>query len=100
MEERVIEIEKHLDVLKDSFLKLSGLIGRSLEIIQKSNTSVEERLENIESKLDTLKGNSDHTIVSLESGLNEIKAEIQKINDVTSYESIFVNSRRINENPN
>jgi len=92
MEERLGKLEQHLDLLKDSFLKLSGLLEKTLVIIQDNSERVEKRLETIENQLNDLKGNSDHTIVSLETGFNEIKAEIKKINEVTSYESILNNT--------
>lgn len=81
--------------------ELEQKIDNLTEIITQGFEVANDKIEAIESKIDTLKGGSEKTIGNIEhevkKGFAEVITELKKINSVTRYEDIHENSRKIGE---
>ncbi len=92
MEERIKQLENKVDTLTKGIQALTSILELALNKIDVNHLSFDKRFESINSKLTELKGDSVHTIVTLEHGFNDLKSEISKINEVTGYSDMLANA--------
>lgn len=92
LEPRVEALENRLASLEE---KINSLLNHTQEVnasIANGFEKVEKNFEKVNEKIDALRGNSTSTIENVEIKLDDLKTEISKINEVTSYEEMFKNS--------
>jgi len=91
------KIEKQLGDVNLRVDELQRNTASSFEKMEKSIWKVTDKVDhgllNVEDRIDALRGNSITSLESIEIKLDDLKIEISKINDVTSYEGIFENSK-------
>jgi len=113
MENHIGMIDKKVDGLTDHVKELASVLGKVLnkieerfeaidkrfeamdkrfDVIEKRLDGMDERFEAMDKKIDDLRGDSKHTIATLEQGFYEVKVEIKKIAMVTGYEGMYENT--------
>ena len=63
--------------------KKFSIIDGNFSIIQRNFSIIEDNFNTVNGKIDSLRGNSSVTMEIVENKLDDLKAEIIKINDVT-----------------
>lgn len=91
MEKEILELKGKIESLEKTLGFLSNTLTLAVKTIVSTQKLVEERFNNVDAQLSLLKGDSVHTIVSLESGLNNVLDELKKINDATGYSAMYEN---------
>ncbi len=98
MEKRVEDLEKNLSAvvshIKDVHSAISGGLGKvdtNFEKITAHLNKIEAELLIVNSKIDSLSGNTEKGFGDVNVSLEDLKMEISKINDVTSYDHIYEN---------
>ncbi len=84
LQEQIISIENSIILVIESIKEIKSLMDYRF-------TLVDERLKEIDSKIDSIKGGSNYTLKSIEIKLEDLSNEVSKINEVTRYQSMFNN---------
>ncbi|CAM3923106.1 hypothetical protein SAMN06265348_111126 [Pedobacter westerhofensis] len=109
LKQRVTELEKSMSLLvhhmqdinhsiATGFEKLEknfSIIDGNFSIIQRNFSIIEDKFNTVNGKIDSLRGNSTVTMEIVENKLDDLKAEIIKINDVTGYSEMTANNSNL-----
>lgn len=105
LENRVQELETTISSLLKHMDKNFGIVNDKIDALR-GNSSIANGFEKVDKnfgivndKIDALRGNSTASIETVENKLTDLKVEIAKINEVTSYEGIFNNAFKIAKLP-
>lgn len=85
MDQNLEQLNQKIEALEKSLSQVVKVLDRTVTTIVENQKKIDQRFDNVDSQLSNLKGDSVHTIVTLESSLNDILVEIRKINAVTGY---------------
>lgn len=99
MEARLDKLEKKLDTLIDSVQSAFEKIDQNFKSFNNRFDTINHKLNTLNEKVDLIQGNSTSTIEVLETGFNDIKAEIDKLSIFTRYEheSLFMTGLKKDE---
>jgi hypothetical protein len=95
MEKKIEELEKNVAYLAKYVKESSNHITNALEKITNHVGNIEAELKIANAKIDKLDGNTDEGFGKVNTKLEDIRAEISKINDVTGYDGIFQNLKAV-----
>lgn len=98
MDKRIEELEKaiaaivsHQKQVHSSISDGFNKVGSNFEKITTHLHKIDNELTIINKKIDLLSGNAEKGFGEVNVSLEDLKAEISKINDVTSYDHIYQN---------
>jgi peptidoglycan hydrolase CwlO-like protein len=93
VEEKVAKLEKTLSSFVEYTKGVNNTIISVLENMNGQLNNVEGEIQLIKTKIENLDGHTNKGFGKMDGKLEELKSEIQKINNVTGYKDMFDNMK-------